>query len=68
MSADEIEQFKVYDVPDDSDVGYVIECDLIYPPEIHDLYNEYPLAPESLVVTEDMLSPFCLLFGQKHVD
>ena len=24
--------------------------------------------PESLVVTEDMLSPFCHLFGQKHVD
>ena len=68
MSPDEVEQFKVCDVPDDSDVGYVIECDLIYPPEIHDLHNEYPLAPESLVVTEDMLSPFCHLFGQKHVD
>ena len=68
MSPDEIEQFKVCDVSDDSDVGYVIECDLIYPPEIHDLHIEYPLAPESLVVTEDMLSPFCHLFGQKHVD
>ena len=33
MSEDEIEQFKVCDVSDDSDVGYVIECDHIYPPE-----------------------------------
>jgi len=68
MSQDEIEKFKVSDVSDDSDVGYVIECDLIYPPELHDLHNDYPLAPESLMVTEDMLSPFCHSFAQPHVD
>ena len=30
--------------------GYFSECDLAYPPEVHDLHNDYPLAPERLDV------------------
>jgi hypothetical protein len=41
---------------------------LHYPAELHDSHNDYPLAPESVLVTESMLSPFCKSFGQKHVD
>ena len=29
-----------------------------YPPSLHDLHNDYPLAPESLTIDESMLSPF----------
>jgi hypothetical protein len=42
--------------------------DLEYPDHLHDSHNDYPLAPESLLITEDMLSPFCVSFGQKHVE
>jgi hypothetical protein len=52
----------------DSSTGYVIECDIQYPIELHDAHNDYPLAPETVLVTEPMLSPFCKSFGQKHVD
>ena len=38
------------------DVGYVLEVDLKYPKELHELHNDYPLAPEKLAVTNDMLS------------
>lgn len=31
--------------------------DLYYDPSLHDLHNEFPLAPETMTVTEDMLSP-----------
>ncbi|XP_077983947.1 uncharacterized protein LOC144438679 [Glandiceps talaboti] len=41
----------------ESDHGLILEVDLEYPSELHDLHNDYPLAPERLCVTEDMLSP-----------
>ena len=31
---------------DDSEDGFILEVDLDYQPELHDLRNEYPLAPE----------------------
>jgi len=35
-----------------------MECDLQYPIELHDLHNDYPMAPEHLTVTRNMLSPY----------
>ena len=40
--------------------GKVLEVDLEYPKELHDKHDAYPLAPESLEITDDMLSPYAL--------
>jgi hypothetical protein len=68
LSRDEFERLDFLKVPDDSDIGYIIECDLTYPKSLHDKHNDYPLAPESVVVSEDMLSPFCQSFNCKHFE
>ena len=38
--------------------GLILEVDLEYPPELHRLHNDYPLAPEKMVVREEMLSDY----------
>ena len=54
----EIESLSVLEISDNNENGYILEVDLDYPPELHDHHNEYPLAPEKMKVTEDMLSPY----------
>ena len=44
---------------EDNKKGVILEVDLEYPQELHDLHNDYPLAPEKMKVTKEMLSPYC---------
>ena len=50
---------------DESEKGLILEVDLEYPEELHDLHNDYPLAAEKIKVTEDMLSPYCREIAEK---
>ena len=36
-------------------IGYLLEVDVQYPDKLHELYNDYPLAPEKLTVSSDVL-------------
>ena len=52
-----MDEKKVLSYSDDDDKGYILEVDLEYPKELHDLHRDYPLAPEIMSVRENMLSP-----------
>ena len=55
---DDPDTFDVTQVADDAEYGYIMEIDGYMPNDKHDLFNDYPLAPEKIHVTQDMLSPF----------
>ena len=50
---------------EDSKKGVILEVDLEYPQELHDIHNECPLAPEKMKVTKEMLSSYCELIKEK---
>lgn len=55
----EILQENLMTLPADGTEGYILEVDLEYPRELHDLHNDYPLAPERRKVHKELLSPYC---------
>ncbi|KAK3740309.1 hypothetical protein QZH41_010880 [Actinostola sp. cb2023] len=59
LSEYEVADFDVMEVADDSEDGFILEVNLEYPQELHDQHSDYPLAPEKMKVTSDMLSPYC---------
>ena len=61
-----VDKFDVNSINEKSDTGYFLEVDLEYPDELHKLHNDYPLAPEKLTVTNDMLSKYCKEIADKY--
>ena len=43
-----------------SSKGFVLEVDLVYPKELRELHNEYPLAPDKIEIKREMLSNYQL--------
>ena len=58
MTEAEITNLDVMEVNDEAETGYFLEVDLEYPTELHKLHNDYPLAPEKMLITPEMLSPY----------
>ena len=61
-----IDKFDIMSISDKSPIGYFLEVDLEYPEELHELHNDFPLAPEKLAVSSDMLSNYCKKIADKY--
>ena len=61
-----VDEFDVMSVSEKSPIGCFLEVDLKYSDELHELHNDYPLAPEKLAVSSDMLSKYCKKIADKY--
>ena len=61
----EIENLNLSEYNQDNEKGAILEVDLEYPKELHNLHNDYPLAPEKIKVTKDMLSDYSRKMAEK---
>ena len=62
---DKIKQ-KLMNIKSNSSTGYILEVDLEYPQELHDIHNDYPLAPEKINIPKEWLSKYCLKVASVH--
>ena len=53
-------------ISENSSIGNFLKVDLEYPDELHELHNDYPLAPGQLAVSRDMLSKYWKKTADKY--
>ena len=54
-----VDEFDMMLISEKGPAGYFLEDDLKDPDELHELHNDYPLVPEKIAVSSDMLSNYC---------
>ena len=62
----EIDVFDANLIEENSPIGYILEVDLEYPDEVHELHNDYLIVPERLEISHDMLLNYCSNIADKY--
>ena len=66
MTDKEISKIDLGKYKTDGQKGLIQEVDLEYPQELHNLHNDYPVAPEKVKVSKNMLSGYCKRIAEKY--
>ena len=61
----EIEQ-NLIRIESNSSTGYILKVDLEFSKELHDVFSDYPLAPENINIQKESLSDYCLEIANKY--
>ena len=71
LNQKEISDFYLNSISENSSISFILEVNLEYPSELHDLQDwtcktGYPLAPEKLEISQNMLSKYCFNIANKY--
>ena len=66
INGNELNEEMIMNYNEETDnIGYVLEVDLEYPEALHDLHNDYPLAPERFQPNGSICPKLCGTFNDK---
>ena len=66
MTDKEISKIDLGKYKADGKKGLILEVDLEYPQELHDIHNDYPVTSEKVKVSNIMLSAYCKKIAEKY--
>ena len=66
MTDKEIDRIDLGKYKEDGKKGLILEVYPEYPQELHDMHNDYPVAPEKVKVSKNMLSDYCNKIAEKY--
>ena len=66
LTKKDINKFSLDSISENISTGYILKVDLEYCTELHDKHNDYPLAPEKIEISPDMLSKYCSDIANKY--
>ena len=65
LTEKQINRINWFALEAERDKGFILEVDLGYPKELHELHNDYPCAAEQIKGTQNMLSDYCQNIANK---
>ena len=66
MTDKEISKIDIGKYKADTKKGLILEVDLEYPQELHDIHNDYPVTPKKVKVSNNMLSAYWKKIAEKN--
>jgi len=58
MTKDEIDLFSMSQISKEASRGFILDVDLEYPEELHEIHSSFPLAPHQMEITDGILSEY----------
>ena len=66
LGDEELNKIDLGKYKEDSRERFLLKVDLEYPNDLHELHNDYPLIPEKIKVSKNMLSEYCNKISEKY--